>query len=211
MEMRADLAKGFLKGSAKLQHQVDHRPPGGRARPPQSLQLLLQRDDALADVLLDNWQLPADGPNQVTAQLCGQEAHAHVAQLRVGSGTLEKLQLLPPCNVHAHLHAETESVSLERQLRRKGVEIFRAHSAKQFGSSALFGFEVPCPGVDVGLASIDDTDPAMLQSHSTAFKDLSCVCTRVHDIQLSQHTCRDLRMHVLRSSSVKLAVNDRDR
>ena len=40
---------------------------------------------------------------------------------------------------------------------------------------------------DVGLAAVDDADPAVLQAHGRALQHVARVRARVHDVQLRQH------------------------
>ena len=46
------------------------------------------------DLVLNGRQLPADGTDQVTAQLASKEVHAHVFEVSVSRVCLEELQLL---------------------------------------------------------------------------------------------------------------------
>ena len=46
------------------------------------------------------------------------------------------------------------------------------------------------PVDNILLPSIDNTDPAMFKPDAGAIKDLPGTGTRVHDIQLCQHTCK---------------------
>ena len=43
-------------------------------------------------------------------------------------------------------------------------------------------------GVDVLLTAIDDTDEAQLQWIYTSSEDIQCICTCIHEVELSEYT-----------------------
>lgn len=90
-------------GGAHGEHEVDHCSAGVGAWATQGLDLLLQGNDVAVDGVLDVGQLPPYGPNQLRAQLAGQESRSNILQIRVGRVALEEAQLLPPGLVHVHL------------------------------------------------------------------------------------------------------------
>ena len=45
------------------------------------------------------------------------------------------------------------------------------------------------PVDNILLTSVDDTNPAILEPNAGAIQDVPCTGSRVHDIQLGQHTC----------------------
>lgn len=178
------------------------------------LQLLLNADDAVIDGLRDDRQLLANGTNQVIAQLDAEKAGAHIFEVCIASLAAEEPQLLCPGLLHGHLHAcRVTAVQTLNMLRPwtsmlywsarhtlpsastlVQIAVLRIVAAGDAGSSVqvkpAVGKAIPQSHlrVDVCLAAVDHTDPAMLELDSLALENVTGICARVHDVQLGQHT-----------------------